>query len=90
MSILTEENEIKSSFSSDISVDQLINSVDLSYLSGKAVETLVKRGGNKKLEDHEVILNTLRYLIADLEENHGHVKEKWKNSEIFAYIQNLD
>jgi len=91
MSILDEESEIKSSFSSDISVDQVINSVDVSYLVGKAVENLItKGGGNNELEEHEVILNSIRLLVAELEENQAHAKTDWVNSKIMRYIQNLD
>lgn len=90
MCILNEINKVKSNLSCDISPDLFINSLNMNFLTGKAVETLVENGTKTNgLEEFESILNAVYFLIAELEENHGHEKQLWLNSPIIQYVQSL-
>lgn len=91
MTILSEENKIKSGVSGEVSVDQMINSLNIGYLQGKAIESLVESGvAGNNLEEHESILNAIYYLIGELEENHSHKKSEWVNSNIIQYIKGFE
>lgn len=90
MSILNEISKIKANISTDISLELIINSLNLSYFNAKVVETLAEKGAaGHRLTESESILNAIFYLIADLEENHSHEKDQWLHSDIMQYIQNL-
>lgn len=89
MSILTDINKIKANISSDISLEMFLNSINVNFLTGKTIETLVEKGSNPMLEEHESILNAVYLLIAELEENHGHEKDRWLNSPTIKYIAGL-
>lgn len=90
MTILNEINKIKANISTDISLDLIINSLDMNFFSGKVVEALAEKGAvGHGLQEFESILNAIFYLVADLEENHSHESEQWMNSDIIQYIQNL-
>lgn len=90
MGILTDINKIKANIASDISLEMFLNSINVNFLTGKAVEALVEKGSDSKLEEFESILNAMYLLIAELEENHAHEKERWCNSEIMRYVANLN
>ena len=90
MGILTQESKFKANISSDVSLDQLINSLDINFLTGKAIEALAEKGvAGNGLKEHESILNAIYYLVAELEENHEHCKNEWVNSNIVQHIKDF-
>lgn len=90
MAILTSENKINSGVSSDVSVEQMINSLNIGFLPGKAIEAITEMGvAGNGLKEHESILNAIYYLIGELEENHPHEKAEWAKSNVLLYIQSL-
>ncbi|MBK5645829.1 hypothetical protein [Acinetobacter proteolyticus] len=90
MTILTDLSKIKSNISSDISPELFLNSIDVNFLTGKAIESLIENGVNPQLKSSESILNSIYYLIAELEENHQHERDIWLNSEIFKYVGSIN
>ena len=89
MGILLEDTKVKSNILADVSVDLFLNSVNASFLTGKAIEHLVEKGCHPQLKEHESILNAIYYLIVELEENHGHELDEWRDSPIFQYISKM-
>lgn len=89
MGILLEDAKIKANISSDISLDLFLNSVNVGFLTGKAIEHLVEKGCDPQLKEHESILNAIYYLIGELEENHGHELNEWRDSPVIQYISSL-
>jgi hypothetical protein len=88
--ILAEETKVKSNITLDVSLELFLNSANVGFLTGKAIEQLVEKGCNPLLSPSESILNALYYLIGELEENHSHEKEQWLNSPIIQYISSLN
>ena len=74
MGILTDINKIKANIASDISLEMFLNSINVNFLTGKAVEALVEKGSDSNLEEFESILNAMYLLIAELEEIEEYTK----------------
>lgn len=90
MTILKIDGKIGGNVSSDLGVDIFINNLDVGFLTGKAVEYLAEIGAaSHGLSEHESITNAIRYLVAELEENHGHNRDEWAESEVFRYLKNM-
>lgn len=91
MTILKSDSKINSPLSSsEVELDSFISRLDVGYLPSKAIETLSEIGvASHGMEEHESILNAIYYLVAELEENHMHAKDKWSKSGVFEYIQNM-
>lgn len=88
--ILTQVSKVKPNICADVSLDQLLNSLNINFLTGKAIEQLAEKGiAGNGLKDHESLLNAIYYLVAELEENHEYCKDEWAKSDIIQHIKDL-
>lgn len=88
MSILNRGAKLGAHLSSDYSVDQFVNGLNIDFLPAKAVEAIAESGcPSNGLQPHESILNALMYLVAELEENHMHTSDEWTRSKVFNHVK---